>query len=94
MTIFLCFADMGSPPRREETCLFRDRCLVTGLHATIIIIIIMDNDSSNNRSMDSSVGIAMGYGLDSKGSIPDGGKRFFSTPQRPGRLWNPPIPDI
>jgi hypothetical protein len=25
----------------------------------------------------------MGYGLDGRGSIPGGGKRFFFTPQRP-----------
>jgi hypothetical protein len=31
----------------------------------------------------SSVGIATGYGLDGRGLIPGGGKRFFSTPKRP-----------
>jgi hypothetical protein len=37
------------------------------------------------------VGIAqaMDYGLDSRGSIPDKGKRFSSTPQRQNRLWCP-----
>jgi hypothetical protein len=51
---------------------------------------MMNNDSSNNRNRDSSVGIATGYGLDSWGSIPSKGKRFFSILQRPDRLWNPP----
>jgi hypothetical protein len=35
-------------------------------------------------------GIATGYGLDGRGSIPGRGKRLFSTPQRPDRLWGPP----
>jgi hypothetical protein len=39
---------------------------------------------------DSSVGIAMGYGLDGRGLIPGKGKRFFSTPQLLNRLWGPP----
>jgi hypothetical protein len=38
-------------------------------------------------SPDSSVGIATGYGLDGQGSIPVSGKRFFSPPQLPDRLW-------
>jgi hypothetical protein len=37
-----------------------------------------------------SVGIATGYGLDTRGSIPGKGKRFFSTPQRPDMLWGSP----
>jgi hypothetical protein len=41
------------------------------------------------RSRDSSVGIATGYGLDDRGSIP-GSERFFSTQQRPDRIWGPP----
>jgi hypothetical protein len=36
---------------------------------------------------DRSVGIATGYGLDDRSSVPDRGKRFFSTPQRPDRMW-------
>jgi hypothetical protein len=32
----------------------------------------------------------MGYGMDGLGSIPDNDKRFFSTSQRPDRLWSPP----
>jgi hypothetical protein len=35
----------------------------------------------------SSVGIATGYGLDGRDFIPERCKIFFSTPQRPGRLW-------
>jgi hypothetical protein len=41
-------------------------------------------------SWDSAVGIVMGYGLDSLGLIPGGGKRFFSAPQHPDWLWSPP----
>jgi hypothetical protein len=36
------------------------------------------------------VGIAMGYGLDGRGSIPGRSKRFFSFPQCPDRLWGQP----
>jgi hypothetical protein len=36
------------------------------------------------KSRDASVGIALGYGLDG------GGWEFFSSPQRPERLWGPP----
>jgi hypothetical protein len=37
-----------------------------------------------------SAGIAPGYGLEGRGSIAGSGKRYFCTPQRPGRLWGPP----
>jgi hypothetical protein len=37
--------------------------------------------------MDSSVGAATGYGLDSRHSIPGGRKKLLSTPQRPDRIW-------
>jgi hypothetical protein len=37
-----------------------------------------------------SVGVATGYGLDGRGSIPGRSKRHFSSPQRPDRLWGPP----
>jgi hypothetical protein len=47
----------------------------------IIIIIII-------RSRDSSDDIATGSGLDYPGSIPEG-VRFFSSPRRPDRLWDP-----
>jgi hypothetical protein len=43
---------------------------------------------------DSSVGIATGYGLESRVSIPGMSKRLFSSPQRPDRLWTPPKPRI
>jgi hypothetical protein len=40
-----------------------------------------------------SVVIATGYGLGGRGSIPGRGKRVFSTPQGPDRLWaQPSIP--
>jgi hypothetical protein len=42
------------------------------------------------RSRDGSVGIAADYRLDDRGWIPDKGKRFFSTPQRPDGHWCPP----
>jgi hypothetical protein len=45
-----------------------------------------------NRSRDSVVGIATGYGLDDRGVgswIPVG-SRIFSSPRRPDRLWGPP----
>jgi hypothetical protein len=42
------------------------------------------------RSRDSSVGIALGYVLNDRGSIPGGGWEFFSSPPRPERLWGPP----
>jgi hypothetical protein len=42
------------------------------------------------RSWVSSIGLAMGYGLGGRGSIPGRGKRFISTPQRPHRLWGLP----
>jgi hypothetical protein len=35
----------------------------------------------------SSVGVATGYGLEDRGSIPGRGKRFFSTAKRPDPLW-------
>jgi hypothetical protein len=50
-------------------------------------------DILNTMSHDSSVGIALGYGLEdwgSKSSIPRGGWEYFSSPQGPERLWGPP----
>jgi hypothetical protein len=41
-----------------------------------------------NWSRNTSLGIATGYGLDSQWSIPGRGKRLFSSPQRPDRLWD------
>jgi hypothetical protein len=43
-------------------------------------------------SRDSSVGIALGYGLDDRGSrvrFPAGAVEFFSSPPPPERLWGP-----
>jgi hypothetical protein len=40
-------------------------------------------------NQDNSVGIATGYGLDDRGSIPERGKRYFSTPHRPHRVLRP-----
>jgi hypothetical protein len=42
------------------------------------------------KSRDSSVGVALGYGLDDRGSIPGGCWEFFSKPPRPERLGGPP----
>jgi hypothetical protein len=36
-----------------------------------------------------TVNITKSYGPDNRGSIPRGGKTFFSTPQHPDRLWSP-----
>jgi hypothetical protein len=44
------------------------------------------------KSRDSSVGIALGYGLDYLGSrvrFPVGAENFLSSPPRPERLWGP-----
>jgi hypothetical protein len=43
------------------------------------------------QSRESSVGIAMDYGLDGQSSNPSKGKTFFSNPQRPDQLLNPLI---
>jgi hypothetical protein len=53
------------------------------------LISVSINDVFNRRkrfnpcSQDSSVGIAMDYGLDGWGSIPGWGKKFLFTPQLP-----------
>jgi hypothetical protein len=39
----------------------------------------------------SSVSMATGYGLEGRSWFPGRRKRFFSPPQRPDRLWGPPI---
>jgi hypothetical protein len=49
------------------------------------------------KSRDSSVGIALGYGLDGRGSrvrFPAGGWEFFPSPPRPERLWGPTQPPV
>jgi hypothetical protein len=38
-----------------------------------------------------SVGIQICYGLGRKSSIPSKGKKSFSSPQLPHRLWGPPV---
>jgi hypothetical protein len=38
------------------------------------------------KNCDGSVGIALGYGLDDRGSIPGGCWEFFSSPPRPERF--------
>jgi hypothetical protein len=45
---------------------------------------------TSHGSADSLVSITIGYGLESRDSIPDRDKRFFSTAQCPDRLWGPP----
>jgi hypothetical protein len=40
--------------------------------------------------LDSSVGIATGYGLDGRGSIPGKGKIFYPTSRILDWLWGPP----
>jgi hypothetical protein len=52
---------------------------------TVASIQLMD------RSRESSVGIAMGYGLDGRSSIPGRGKGFFSIPQGLDRPTHPRI---
>jgi hypothetical protein len=41
-------------------------------------------------SRDNSGGIATGYGLDGRGSVPGRGKICFSIPKHSDRLWGPP----
>jgi hypothetical protein len=53
--------------------------------------VLLYYNNSIRESRDSSVGIALGYGLDDGVvSIPGGGWEFFSSPPRPERLWGPP----
>lgn len=47
-----------------------------------------NSGSHNTRSL---AGVAMGYRLDCRGSIPGRGKRSFSTPYLPNRLWGSPV---
>jgi hypothetical protein len=49
---------------------------------------------SFHTSRDSAVGIATGYGLDSRrlGVRVPAGPRFFFLPRSPGRFWGPPSP--
>jgi hypothetical protein len=41
-------------------------------------------------SQDSSVGIAIDYGMESHGLIPGSFKRFISTLEHPDRFWGSP----
>jgi hypothetical protein len=69
------------------------------LYSPITHVSFTATDDSNNQLAFSrlflklpniSVGIATDYGLDDPGSIP-GSTRFFSSPQRPDRLWSTSI---
>jgi hypothetical protein len=44
---------------------------------------------TNREGRDTSVGIATGYELDGRHSIPGRSKKCFSSLQSPGRLWGP-----
>jgi hypothetical protein len=52
-------------------------------------LLILYNVSKCARNKKSSVSIAMGYRLDSRGSIPSKTK-CFSSPHHPDWLWGPP----
>jgi hypothetical protein len=59
------------------------------IHSILFILILYYHIC---RSLDSSVGIATGYGLDDRGvgvRVPEG-SRIFSSPNRPDWLWGPP----
>jgi hypothetical protein len=64
--------------------LFLPFCLYAFSPQNILIPVLYTMSRHN------SVAIAVGYGLDGRGSISDRGKRFLSSPQRPDRLWDPP----
>jgi hypothetical protein len=51
----------------------------------IRILIVLNMHVRINKSRDSSVGMAMSYGLDGRGSILGRVKRFLFIPQRPDR---------
>jgi hypothetical protein len=58
-----------------------------------VAIALLTQAHNNSRSRDSAVDIATGYGLDDRrvGVPVPVGSRIFSSPQRPDRLWDPPI---
>jgi hypothetical protein len=62
-------------------CICTDREII--LEVTILAYFLYAN------AADGSVGIAMGYGLEGPGSIPESA-RFFSSPKRPYRILGPP----
>jgi hypothetical protein len=64
----------GRPARSLDTILIQlPRLATVMIVMTLIILIIM--------SRDSSVGVATGYRLDDRGSIPGGAWKFFSSPR-------------
>jgi hypothetical protein len=58
--------------------------LVTVSLSSVIVIGYMSFDS-----LESSVGMAIGYRLEDRGSIQGMGKRFSSSPQHPDWPWGP-----
>jgi hypothetical protein len=73
----------------------RKRCSRAGITRVLwfpILILIPSNFpfSLIYRSRDNSVGIATGYELDCRGSIPGRGRSISSTPQHTDQLWGPP----
>jgi hypothetical protein len=55
----------------------------------ITVTIFLWNFKNIYNSRDNLVVIATGYGPDDRGFFPDRGKIFFSSSQRPDRLWGP-----
>jgi hypothetical protein len=47
---------------------------------------IMPNKPKKLHTSYRSLGIVMSYGLDTWGSIPDRGKRYFSSPRYPDQI--------
>jgi hypothetical protein len=71
----------------------------TPLHPVVLLLLILVvvslslvhcQSQEEDRNQDRSVDIVKGYGLDSWGSIPSRGKRFFSFPQHAYWLWGTP----
>jgi hypothetical protein len=53
-------------------------------------VICLSRNTVCGKSRDNSVGMVTGYGMDRQGSTLGRVKRFFSSPQRPDRLWGAP----
>jgi hypothetical protein len=74
------------------TCL--DFCIlvtiITILPSFIVFLCKLNYQSIKLGSQDSSVHIALGYGLDERSSIPGRGWEFFSSPLCPDWIWAPP----
>jgi hypothetical protein len=51
---------------------------------------VKSHSTKKNTIQDSSAGLATGYVLDGRGSVPRRGKRLFSIPRSSDRLWSPP----